>query len=142
MMRLLLTHILCFPSTILQNNTAAAVLTAIAAIAGPTMAVGFTLPYWLRYAIIFIGISCSDEIFNIKNVHISLLATPRFLTGPGSRPCLRSSSSFSNSSMAFNPPLCQGSDRKFLKQCIKQQGFSVRPQFLTIVLPLVFVHSQ
>lgn len=37
-----------FLSIILQNITATPVLTAVAAIAGPTMAVGFTLPYWLR----------------------------------------------------------------------------------------------
>ena len=50
----------------LQNKTAATVLAAVAASAGPTMAVGCTLPYWLRYAITLTGISCREEIFKIK----------------------------------------------------------------------------
>lgn len=33
---------------ILQKITAATVLINVATIAGPTIAVGFTLPYWLR----------------------------------------------------------------------------------------------
>ena len=41
-------YILRFPSIILQYITAAIVLTAVAAIPGPTIAAGFTLPYWLR----------------------------------------------------------------------------------------------
>lgn len=32
----------------LQNRTPTAVLTQVAAMAGPTIAVGSTLPYWLR----------------------------------------------------------------------------------------------
>ena len=80
------------------------VLTAVAAIAGPTIAVGFTLPYWLRYAITLTGISCSDEILIIRNAHISLLATPR---GIALIPCmlpaaLRSSSKFLSASIAFS----------------------------------------
>ncbi len=35
-------------SMILQYITAATVLTAVATIPAPTIAVGFTLPYWLR----------------------------------------------------------------------------------------------
>lgn len=38
-------HTLRFLSITLQNTIAAAVLIAVAAIPGPTMAVGFTLPY-------------------------------------------------------------------------------------------------
>ena len=43
---------------------------------------GFTLPYWLLKAIILTGINCRDEIFMIRNVHISALAVPRG-TGAG-----------------------------------------------------------
>ena len=39
----------------------------------------------------------------IRKVHISLLAMPRFLTGPGRSPRLRSSSSLESSSIAFSP---------------------------------------
>lgn len=42
-------YILHFPSIILQYTTATIVLTAVAAIPGPTTAAGFTDPYWLRY---------------------------------------------------------------------------------------------
>ena len=42
------------------------------------------------------GINCNDEIFKIKNVHISLLADLGFFP-------FRSSSSFASSSIAFNP---------------------------------------
>ncbi len=35
------------------------------------MPAGLTLPYWLLYAIILTGISCNDEIFKTRNVHIS-----------------------------------------------------------------------
>ena len=41
-------NLLDFRSITLQNTTATAVLTAVAAIPGPTMAVGFTLPYCAR----------------------------------------------------------------------------------------------
>lgn len=41
-------HALRFLSMILQKITAAAVLTAVAAIDGPTIAAGFALPYLLR----------------------------------------------------------------------------------------------
>ena len=92
-----------FPSIILQKITATIVLTAVAAIPAPTIPAGFTLPYWLLYAITFTGINCSDEIFSIKNVHISLLAIPFFLTCPGSRLFLRSSSSLESSSIARSP---------------------------------------
>ena len=44
-------------------------------IAGAIIPAGFTLPYWLLYAIILTGINCKEEIFKIKNVDISLLAT-------------------------------------------------------------------
>ena len=40
-----------------QYATPVRVLTAVAASAGPTMADGRTLPYWLREAIILMGIS-------------------------------------------------------------------------------------
>ena len=77
------------------------VLTAVARIAGPTIAVGATLPYSVRKAIILTGISCREEIFRIRKSHISLLATPI-----GTARCffLRGSSSRSaSSSMAFSP---------------------------------------
>lgn len=99
-------HALCFPSITLQKTTPASVLTAVARIAGPTMAVGFTLPYWLLYATTFMGINCKDEIFRIKNTHISSLATPFGTAGsfPDMPPAaLRSSSRFLSSSMAFKP---------------------------------------
>ena len=62
-------------------------------------AVGFTLPYWLLYAIIDTGISCRDEIFRIRKEHISLLAVC------GDFPVFLHSSSFSfcSSSMAYSP---------------------------------------
>lgn len=107
-------YTLRFPSIILQYTTATTVLTAVATIPGPTIAAGFTLPYWLRYAITFTGINCSDEMLIIKNVHISLLAIPRLLTGLGIRPLLLPSSSFSSSSIAFKPGLCQVNDTNFL----------------------------
>ena len=53
---------------------AASVEKEVAAMAGPTIAVGFTLPYWLRYAMILTGISCKDEIFRMRKSHISSLA--------------------------------------------------------------------
>jgi len=37
-----------FLSITLQNTTAASVLAMVAAIAGPTIAAGLLLPYWLR----------------------------------------------------------------------------------------------
>lgn len=100
-------HALRFPSITLQNKTPATVLTAVARIAGPTIAVRFTLPYWLRYATTFIGINCKDEIFRIRNTHISLLAVPFGTAGkcPDMPPAaLRSSSRFLSSSIAFSPP--------------------------------------
>ena len=68
-----------YRSMTLQNITATTVLIKVAARAGPTMAVGFTLPYWLRYAIMFMGISCSEDMLIMRNVHISLLAVPACL---------------------------------------------------------------
>ena len=59
---------------ILQYTTATTVLKNVATIAGAITAAGLALPYWLRYAIIFTGMSCSDEIFITRKVHISLLA--------------------------------------------------------------------
>ena len=47
---------------------------AVAIMAGAIMIAGFTLPYWVRYAIMLTGISCKEEILRIRNVHISLLA--------------------------------------------------------------------
>lgn len=44
--------------------------------AGATIAVGFTLPYWLRNTMMLTGISCKDEMLRIRNIHISLVATP------------------------------------------------------------------
>lgn len=67
-------HTLRLLSFILQYTTAVNVLTNVATIAGAIIPAGFTLPYWLLYAIIFTGINCKEEIFKIKNVHISLLA--------------------------------------------------------------------
>lgn len=72
---------------------------SVAIIPGTITAVGFTLPYWLRYAIMDTGISCREDMFIIKKVHISLLAVT------GGFPVLLHSSSFSfcSSSMAFSP---------------------------------------
>ena len=90
-----------FRSIILQNRIAAPVLTAVAAIPGPRIAPGSTLPYCVRYAMMFTGISCREEMFRIRKVHISLLATPRgaafFFFA------LRSSSSKARSSIARSP---------------------------------------
>ena len=112
-------HTLRLLSFILQYTTAVNVLTNVATIAGAIIPAGFTLPYWLLYAIIFTGINCREEIFKIKNVHISLLAilsrfpffppavsTPPFTAIPSvAYPAVPlSSSSFASSSMAFNPP--------------------------------------
>ena len=58
----------------LQQITATIVLKNVATIAGAITAAGFALPYWLRYAMIFTGINCKEEIFITRNVHISLLA--------------------------------------------------------------------
>jgi len=81
------------------------------------MAVGFTLPYWLRYTIMFMGISCREDMLIMRNVHISLLAVPACLAAalcpavsscPGvsfclaAPPFLRSSSTFFSSSMALS----------------------------------------
>ena len=57
---------------ILQITTATNVDDSVAIIPGTITAVGFTLPYWLRYAIMDTGINCKEEIFRIKNVHISV----------------------------------------------------------------------
>ena len=77
-------------------------LTAVARMAGPTMAVGFALPYWLRYAMILTGINWSEEMLIIRKVHISLLAKPEGRdSGEDSR--LRSSSSEDSSFIAFRP---------------------------------------
>ena len=65
-----------FFSITLQKMTAATVLAMVATMPGPTTAAGFPLPYWLRYAIMFTGISCNEDIFKIKKVHISFDATP------------------------------------------------------------------
>ena len=48
----------------------------VATMAGATIAVGFTLPYWLRNTMMLTGISCKDEMLRIRNIHISLVATP------------------------------------------------------------------
>ena len=77
------------------------VLTAVARIAGPTIAVGATLPYSVRKAIMLTGINCREEIFRIRKSHISLLAAPI-----GTARCFflrRSSSRSASSSMAFSP---------------------------------------
>lgn len=58
---------------ILQKLTPARVLIVVAIIAGATIAPGLWELYWLLYAIILTGINCNDEIFNTKNVHISLV---------------------------------------------------------------------
>ena len=119
-------YTLRFPSFILQYIIATPVLTA-----GAIIPAGFTLPYWLLYAIIFTGISCNEEIFKIKNVHISLLtilplfplvttdSSPPYLPAlfclflssakmpfpPAAYPGVpRSSSSFASSSIALSPP--------------------------------------
>ena len=68
-------HTLRFLPFPLQYTTATSVLTKVAAIAGAMIPAGFTLPYCCLYAIILTGINCKEEIFNTKNVHISLLAT-------------------------------------------------------------------
>lgn len=56
---------------ILQNITAATVLMLVAISAGMTIFAGSTDPYALRYAMIFTGINCNDDIFITRNVHIS-----------------------------------------------------------------------
>lgn len=66
----------------LQYTTAVNVLINVATIAGAIIPAGFTLPYCCRYAIILTGISCKEEIFKIRNVHISLLATLPFFHLP------------------------------------------------------------
>lgn len=105
-----------------QNTIAAAVLTKVARIAGAITAAGLALPYWVRYTIIFTGMSCRDEVFKIRNVHISRLATrsplhpvssPEAMLLSPAYPALllrfpkpgvpRSSSSFASASMAFRP---------------------------------------
>ena len=113
-------HTLRLLSFILQYTTAVNVLTNVATIAGAIIPAGFTLPYWLLYAIIFTGINCREEIFKIKNVHISLLAIrscfPFFPPAISAPPlviipsaCIYpgfplSSSSFASSSIALSPP--------------------------------------
>ena len=64
-------RLLSFP---LQYTTAVSVLINVATIAGAMIPAGFTLPYCCLYAIILTGINCNEEIFKIRNVHISLLA--------------------------------------------------------------------
>ena len=61
-------YVLRFPSTILQYTTAASVLTAVAAIPGPTIAAGFTLPYWLRYGCVKL---------RLKNLMVTYFLTSR-----------------------------------------------------------------
>ena len=46
-------------------------LIVVAMIPGMIIAAGFTLPYSARYAIIFTGINCIDDIFIIRNAHIA-----------------------------------------------------------------------
>ena len=92
---------------------------------------GSTLPYWARYAIIFTGIICREEIFRIRKVHISLLAMRTWSEVAG---CCRypsfplSASSFASSSMAFRPAGVQAHPRpKILagvKLGLKILGFS------------------
>ena len=88
-------------------------LAAVAASAGPTMAVGCTLPYWLRYAITLTGISCREEIFKIRKVHISRFAVP-FGTAAGFLFFRRSSSSSSNCSMARSPAACRCAKTEYI----------------------------
>ena len=57
-----------FPSIILQYITATSVLTAVAAIPGPTIAAGFTLPYWLRYGCVKL---------RLKNLMVTYFLTSR-----------------------------------------------------------------
>jgi len=54
--------------------TAANVEILVAMMAGPTIAAGLTAPYWLRYAMIFTGISCREEILMIRKSHIASVA--------------------------------------------------------------------
>ena len=58
----------------LQKIIPAAVDIDVAIIAGHIIAAGLAEPYWLRYAIIFTGISWIDEIFITRNAHIASLA--------------------------------------------------------------------
>ena len=70
----------------------------VAISAGAIIPAGLTLPYWLRYAIIFTGISCSEEIFITRKVHISLLAvllSGMFCMYPGLFRCDSRSARFS-----------------------------------------------
>ena len=55
----------------LQNNTPTAVLIRVATMAGPTIPVGFTLPYWLRKAMTFTGINWREEIFKMRKLHMA-----------------------------------------------------------------------
>ena len=64
------------PVFVLIYKTAAPVLIAVARIAGPTIAVGVTLPYSVRKAMILTGINCREDIFRIRKSYISLLAAP------------------------------------------------------------------
>lgn len=82
-------------------------------------AAGLTLPYWLRYAITFTGINCREDILMIRNVHISLLAVPRFLTIPGIIPILRSSSNLESSSIAFSPAGVAAHPTPIALACVK-----------------------
>src|SRR5699024_2124565 len=120
---------LCLPPIILQKITAAPVLTAVARIPAPTTAAGFTLPYWLRYAITLTGISCREEILMIRKSHISLLATAFFLAGPEIFPILLSSSSFPSSSIAFSPAgvAAHPSPRKFAIKFVEICSFALCP---------------
>lgn len=63
----------------------------VAMIAGKTIDAGLALPYWVLYAIMFTGISWSEEIFRTRKVHMALLDVFELLL------------SFDNSSMALRP---------------------------------------
>ena len=94
-------RLLSFP---LQYTAATIVLTVVATIAGAMIPAGFTLPYWLLYAIILTGISCREEIFKIKNVHISLLAVrPLFFFATAASPTVALSLPHAILSAVFPP---------------------------------------
>ena len=73
-----------FLSIILQYTIATNVLTAVATIPGPTIAVGFTLPYWLRYDCVKLRLKNSLFFCNLSFNSILLRKNPGcFYMQPG-----------------------------------------------------------
>ncbi len=59
------------------------VVRAVVISPGAMTAMGDGLPYWLRQAIMFMGINCREEMLSMRNVHISSLAVSGFARGVG-----------------------------------------------------------